>query len=107
LKNVQAVANSLNVQVNNLCQFMPQDRVQEFSKMNSAQRLWETERASTDESLYDDHMKLIDLRKAERNLLNDSDRVKAEIEKAESQHANLERQVNSYQEFVKRAEKVE
>lgn len=34
----------LNIQVNNLCQFLPQDRVADFSKMNPQQLLESTEK---------------------------------------------------------------
>jgi hypothetical protein len=41
---VEDLVTKLNIQVDNLCQFLPQDRVADFSKMNSHQLLENTEK---------------------------------------------------------------
>ncbi|XP_021919521.1 structural maintenance of chromosomes protein 5 isoform X3 [Zootermopsis nevadensis] len=43
-KQVEDLVSKLNIQVYNLCQFLPQDRVADFSKMNPQQLLENTER---------------------------------------------------------------
>lgn len=40
---VLACATKFNIQVNNLCQFLPQDKVQDFSKLNRHELLHETQ----------------------------------------------------------------
>ena len=42
LKEVKELMNSLNIDVNNLCTFMPQDRVSAFTQMNSVKLLQST-----------------------------------------------------------------
>jgi chromosome segregation ATPase len=42
LKEVKEVMNSLNIDVDNLCTFMPQDRVSAFTQMNSKKLLQNT-----------------------------------------------------------------
>ena len=40
----------LNIQIENLCQFLPQDRVADFAKMNPQELLENTEKAVSDDS---------------------------------------------------------
>jgi len=65
---VQEMTTKLNVQMNNLCQFLPQDRVVEFAKMNHMELLKATEKAVGPVGMYDDHMKLIELRQGYKEL---------------------------------------
>ena len=44
-KDVVETVGLMNVQMNNLCQFLPQDKVVEFAKMNPQQLLEATEKA--------------------------------------------------------------
>ena len=39
------MVNRLNIQVSNLCQFLPQDKVADFAKMTSQELLVNTEKA--------------------------------------------------------------
>lgn len=49
----------LNIQLDNLCQFLPQEKVVEFSKMTPEELLLSTEKAIGDGSLAEMHAKLI------------------------------------------------
>jgi chromosome segregation ATPase len=51
----------LNIQVDNLCHFLPQDRVPDFSRLTPSERLEETERALGSYKLLDLHHQLIKL----------------------------------------------
>lgn len=42
--------NDLNIQVANLCQFLPQEKVAEFARMNPQELLENTEKAVNDYS---------------------------------------------------------
>ncbi|CAB0016639.1 unnamed protein product [Nesidiocoris tenuis] len=44
-KSVEAVLQKFNIMINNLCQILPQDRVQDFAKMDKKQLLEATQRA--------------------------------------------------------------
>ena len=57
---------SLSIQLDNLCQFLPQDRVQDFAKQDSVQLLQNTEKAvgtASNMDLLAKHKELIDLQK--------------------------------------------
>ncbi|XP_057496427.1 structural maintenance of chromosomes protein 5 isoform X1 [Actinidia eriantha] len=71
-KDVIEVIQQFNIQVNNLTQFLPQDRVCEFAKLTPVQLLEETEKAVGDPQLPVQHRALIDksgeLKKLERTV---------------------------------------
>ncbi|XP_058203273.1 structural maintenance of chromosomes protein 5 [Rhododendron vialii] len=71
-KDVVEVIQRFNIQVNNLTQFLPQDRVCEFAKLTPVQLLEETEKAVGDPQLPVQHRALVDksgeLKKLERNI---------------------------------------
>lgn len=63
LKEIESLTKKLNIQVDNLCQFLPQDKVQDFSKMNAQQLLENTEKSVGDPVLLEYHIKLKEMRK--------------------------------------------
>lgn len=58
---VTTLIKNLNVKVDNLCQFLPQDSVTQFVKMNSFELLHNTLKAAGDSKLVDDHNRLVEL----------------------------------------------
>ncbi|XP_058792958.1 structural maintenance of chromosomes protein 5 [Phymastichus coffea] len=61
-KVVGDLMKQFNIQVDNLCQFLPQDKVQEFSNLSSQDLLVETERSVGDPKLLEYHTQLKVLR---------------------------------------------
>lgn len=61
LKAVTRVMEDAKIQIDNLCQFLPQDKVGEFSRMNPVQLLKATETAIVDGDLATTHDKIIEL----------------------------------------------
>merc|ERR1712154_459872 len=57
-KQVTDLVRKLNIQTDNLCQFLPQDKVHDFSKMNPKQLLSRTIDAIGDSQLKEDHESL-------------------------------------------------
>ncbi|CAK9827391.1 Structural maintenance of chromosomes protein 5 [Anthophora retusa] len=68
IKEIQELTSSLNIQVDNLCQFLPQDKVQDFSKMNAQELLENTERSVGDPIILEHHKNLIEYRAEQKNL---------------------------------------
>ncbi|KAI4478557.1 hypothetical protein M0804_011880 [Polistes exclamans] len=60
--DILEITRSFNIQVDNLCQFLPQDKVHDFSKMNAQELLENTERSVGDPILLEYHMKLKEYR---------------------------------------------
>ncbi|TBU28691.1 P-loop containing nucleoside triphosphate hydrolase protein, partial [Dichomitus squalens] len=67
-KDINAKMAELNVQVNNLCAFLPQDRVAEFARMTPQQLLRETQRAAGNPNLTAWHDTLIESGKSLKNI---------------------------------------
>lgn len=80
-KEVKALAERFSIQINNLCQFLPQDRVVEFAKMDSIAMLGETLRAAASAQMVEWHDELKRLRTdekdSEREQQNEQHHVKA------------------------------
>ncbi|KAK9480879.1 P-loop containing nucleoside triphosphate hydrolase protein [Lipomyces japonicus] len=92
-KSVKEAIDSFTVQIDNLCQFLPQDKVASFASMSPQDLLLETERATGSAEMLPNHNKLIELHKQFKNnaSLNDSDK---------DELSNLDRLQKSNQEIV-------
>lgn len=65
-KGVLELAHSFSIQVDNLCQFLPQDRVVEFAALSPVDLLTQTQRAAAPEYMSEWHDKLKELRKQQK-----------------------------------------
>lgn len=90
-KEVLRLARLYNIQVDNLCQFLPQDRVVEFAQMNPVQMLDTTLRAAADPLALEWRNELISIRSRQVELLaaNKGDRENLEnLEKRQDSQRN-------------------
>lgn len=65
-KAVQTLARSFSIQVDNLCQFLPQDRVVEFAALSPVDLLTQTQRAAAPEYMTEWHDSLKDMRRKQK-----------------------------------------
>lgn len=79
-KEIQKIVNNFNIQIDNLCQFLPQDRVASFAKIHPTELLMETERAVGSVGMVEKHKKLIELDEVRKT---DVDSLKHEEERLE------------------------
>jgi chromosome segregation ATPase len=70
-KDVQALARQFSIQIDNLCQFLPQDRVVEFAALSPVDLLRETQRAAAPDQMVRWHEDLKDLRRKQKKLEDD------------------------------------
>ncbi|GFR42391.1 hypothetical protein Agub_g3263 [Astrephomene gubernaculifera] len=98
-KDVDKLVKQLNVQFDNLCQFLPQDKVVEFAHMDKYQLLAATEKALGDSSLHDQHQRLKQLRQEEKQAAADRGSTATRLTKLQ---ADQERQERDYQRFQER-----
>jgi len=61
-EEISKIVKDLNIQIDNLCQFLPQERVVEFAKLTPQNLLRETEKAVGGEEFLKVHEKLINLK---------------------------------------------
>ncbi|KAK3700113.1 Structural maintenance of chromosomes protein 5 [Vermiconidia calcicola] len=62
-KRVQELAQSFSIQVDNLCQFLPQDKVVEFAALSPVELLSSTQRAAAPQQMSDWYEQLKEWRK--------------------------------------------
>ncbi|CAG8597007.1 13762_t:CDS:10, partial [Acaulospora morrowiae] len=97
-KEVQSKMASLNIQVDNLCQFLPQDKVSEFAQMTPPELLVQTQRAVGEKELITWHERLIKLREEEKKLSATAKGDSDEIDNLEKRNIVLERDVTRFRE---------
>lgn len=86
-QEIENVIKRFNIQVNNLCQFLPQDRVQDFAKLNKQQLLLQTQAAICRHDLLDKQQELIQIKESHRNIHGDIEKDEQQLR--ELQDANL------------------
>ncbi|OBA23318.1 putative structural maintenance of chromosomes protein [Metschnikowia bicuspidata var. bicuspidata NRRL YB-4993] len=96
---VREIVNKFNVQLDNLCHFLPQERVVEFASLSPEKLLLETERTVGDTTLLKKHKQLIELDERWVDLTKD---VLVSEEKLEMLRGDVEKfevEAQKYQEF--------
>ena len=88
LKEVEAETKALNIQIDNLCQVLAQDRVQDFAKLNKQELLDATQKAVGKEGMAEIHSQLKDLQKTQKNL---KDQIASEKHKLEIEEGHVDR----------------
>lgn len=92
---------SFNIMIDNLCSFLPQDKVTEFARMNPVQLLRETQKAALDgELLVRSHDKLIKRGQKLRETNSALRRTRAECEALEHQNQRLQRDADRHSERI-------
>ncbi|KAL4917725.1 P-loop containing nucleoside triphosphate hydrolase protein [Aspergillus aurantiobrunneus] len=95
MKQVLRLAQSFAIQIDNLCQFLPQDKVSEFAALTPIELLNSTQRAAAGTEMIELHENLKSLRAEQKNLQtnNQADRdLLANLEdRQEMQRADVER----------------
>ncbi|CAE6393516.1 unnamed protein product, partial [Rhizoctonia solani] len=107
IREVKSKLAELNVQVTNLCAFLPQDKVSEFANMSPQKLLQETQRAAGDPNLTQWHEFLIENSKELKTAREILDSDARELQHLESQNAAQEAQVERYKQRRKLERQVE
>eukprot|EP01132_Coremiostelium_polycephalum_P003135 gene3135-3919_t len=97
----------MNVQVDNLCQFLPQDKVVSFAAMSPTELLVETEKAIGTHNMYENHMKLIEIIKEQNKLKNTFTENEEALEDLKKKNEAIEKDVDEFNERKKLLEVVE
>lgn len=94
-KQARSEAERFNIQIDNLCQFLPQDRVAEFARMTPVAKLAATIRAAAPQEMIEQHEQLKQLRKqqggAETELSGSKSHLATLEKKQDSQRAEVDK----------------
>ena len=97
-KEIRAFVGGLNIQTDNLCQFLPQDKVYEFSRMTPKELLHKTGDAVGEGKRQSDHRKLQEWQSNVEDAEATVERKAQELRDAVAQKDGLEGQVRSFNE---------
>ncbi|GAA5860547.1 hypothetical protein JCM1840_000294 [Sporobolomyces johnsonii] len=96
-KEVAEEMEDLQVQIGNLCTFLPQDRVASFAMMSPSELLRETEKAAGDVNLSHWHKVLIDEYKTCKDAQGNVDRLAESLKRKELKQAEAEKEVKQFE----------
>ncbi|RPB01733.1 P-loop containing nucleoside triphosphate hydrolase protein [Choiromyces venosus 120613-1] len=107
---ITKLVKSYNIQIDNLCQFLPQDRVVEFAGLTAIDLLTHTQRAAAPPEILGHHENLKKLGKRQKELLNELEIDRNQLTSMEARQAALQQDVERLrerQEIIKRIELLE
>ncbi|XP_063311120.1 structural maintenance of chromosomes protein 5 isoform X1 [Pelobates fuscus] len=107
LKMVEETVASLNIQVGNLCQFLPQDKVGEFAKLSKIELLEATEKSVGPPEMYKFHCELKNCREKERELENTYNSKAEYLQNMKQQNERYKKDVEKYYEKKRHLDKIE
>ncbi|KTW32059.1 DNA repair ATPase SMC5 [Pneumocystis jirovecii RU7] len=97
-KHIKEKMDEFNIQIDNLCQFLPQDKVSEFAQLTPEKLLRETERAVGDSEMLLQHNKLIELEASQKNDLTAKTIDQSQLENLIEKQAIARRDVERFRE---------
>lgn len=106
-KQVSEVIDKLNIQINNLCMILPQDRVQDFTKMNKKQLLEHTQKSVGNGDLAEIYDKLCNIRNNMKELNVELKEKNQRYEEELQVLKRMEVDVKSYRERQDTLDKIE
>ncbi|RLV98904.1 hypothetical protein DV515_00010284 [Chloebia gouldiae] len=107
LKMVEEQISALNIQVDNLCQFLPQDKVGEFTKLSKTELLEATEKSIGSPEMYQFHCELKNCREKERELENLCREKTTSLEKMKQRVERYKQDVERYHECKRHVDLIE
>ncbi|XP_025891610.1 structural maintenance of chromosomes protein 5 [Nothoprocta perdicaria] len=107
LKAVEEQITALNIQVGNLCQFLPQDKVGEFAKLSKIELLEATEKSIGPPEMYQFHCELKNFREKERELENLCKEKSNSLEKMRQRIERYKQDVERYHERKRHLDLIE
>lgn len=105
-KEIMEFIESHHIQVSNLCQFLPQDKVQDFAKMNKQELLKATQLALCREDLINLQEKLIQNQKRRTELSAYIDRNTSKLFTMQEENNRLEGRIHNFNKKKKYQEKI-
>lgn len=100
-REVARRCSELRIQIDNLCQFLPQDKVAEFAGLTPCQLLEETEKAIGHENMLKFHKSLISMQAEERDLERKVEAKRVLVGDLKQQNERLKSEVDKFNKRAK------
>ncbi|KAK3581703.1 hypothetical protein CHS0354_031101 [Potamilus streckersoni] len=105
-KAVEEMVSRLSIQVGNLTQFLPQEKVADFAKMTQEELLENTEKAVGSPDMFENHQKLKDATNTVKQLDLAYSNLLERLEQEKQKNARLEQDVKNFEERENYLEKI-
>lgn len=102
-KLVKDTCKKFNIQLDNLCHFLPQERVAEFASLTPEQLLLETERTLGDGHLLIMHDDLVKMDSQKQILIDEIDQIEQKLSKMKEEKEKLEEEAKKYEEYAEKS----
>lgn len=94
-KNIQKLMHKLRIQIDNLCQFLPQEKVAEFAGLNSVELLGKTLQAAAPEDMIKEQLQLKEMfgiqKQMQRDLETEAEKLRSWQTRQQGLQADVER----------------
>ncbi|KAL7409239.1 hypothetical protein BDY24DRAFT_356208 [Mrakia frigida] len=97
-KTIREKVTALNIQIGNLCSFMPQERVAQFAEMSPQELLRQTQKAAGPAQMTEWHEKLIELTKEGKEVGKALETKTTEVERRRAANERLQAEVKDAEE---------
>eukprot|EP00485_Elphidium_margaritaceum_P009805 CAMPEP_0202693706 /NCGR_PEP_ID=MMETSP1385-20130828/7743_1 /ASSEMBLY_ACC=CAM_ASM_000861 /TAXON_ID=933848 /ORGANISM="Elphidium margaritaceum" /LENGTH=1126 /DNA_ID=CAMNT_0049349423 /DNA_START=60 /DNA_END=3440 /DNA_ORIENTATION=+ len=101
------IKDQRNIKVDNLCQFLAQDKVSEFAALSPKQLLIETEKAIEDDQLWQWHEFLIQKGETASGQQSTIDNLRTSLHRDQNEIATLQRTIEQFEQKRKYEEQIE
>lgn len=106
-REIQKLMRSLRIQIDNLCQFLPQDKVAEFAALSPVELLEKTLHAAAAEEMINWRVELKELFRSQKETENSGEKIREELRKMESRQHVLQADVEKLRERKAIQEEIE
>jgi structural maintenance of chromosomes protein 5 len=107
LKHVNEIVSYLGIQIDNLCQFLPQDRVSEFARLTPVQLFMETQKAAGPLDSISKQQRLTELFKERTAASENFERQTHELASLRQANQNLESKIQRIREYRQHIRNIE
>lgn len=105
-QKVKTLLKEMNIQLDNLCQFLPQEKVADFAKLTPEKLLEETERA-IEIDLLNKHQQLIGLDQEKAELVETLETKSKDYDRLSEERKRFEEEARKYEAFQKKKGELE
>ncbi|EGW34353.1 uncharacterized protein SPAPADRAFT_54501 [Spathaspora passalidarum NRRL Y-27907] len=103
---IRDLRRKLNIQLDNLCHFLPQERAAEFAALSPEKLLLETERTLGDGHLLEIHQDLISKDNASQELARKVEEITNRLKHLHDEKEKLEQEAKKFEEYEKKTEEI-
>ncbi|GME90259.1 unnamed protein product [Ambrosiozyma monospora] len=96
---VKKILKQFNIQLDNMCMFLPQDRVARFASLKPEFKLKEIEKSYGDGELYNQHIKVSEMYDKKEKMNKSLEEAQARLEVLRKTNAELNEKVATYKEY--------